>query len=677
MVTGGRGEHPRRPVPPPGSAPPPGSRLPEPPAAPLPGRPPEGEPARPGPGGDGAAGDDGVDSSQRATRAPSLDRLSRTLQRGAKISAFVLVVTQAVSFLQVLVVGRLLSPAEVGAFTAGSILVNFLTEFSEGGLKNALIQRQEDPEHPGDLDDVADTVFYATFIVGCLAAVAAYFGAHLIAAWIYDGDSEVAQVAAVTSGILALHALQNVPDGLMQRQFNFKRRLYIDPTRAVTFAGVAIVLSVLGFGIWGLVIALYASMILTTVMLWAFAGYRPGRGRASFRLWRELGRFAGPLVIHGVGFKVRELAEQALVGRFLGVSASGQYRYGRRIATLPGTAILQVASYVLFPAFARIASDPVRMRRGFLRAATALWLVSAPAGALLAAVGEPMIVVLLGEKWRGAGLAVIGMAGYGPGMALTAVGTEALKGAGASRRMNYVTAAAAVVGLGGLVVLLPLGLLGVGLAVSAEMLVSGAMCVFLALRYASVTRREALGFLVPPVIASAVAGVAIGALEHVVMHSDARPIVIGILLLVVDGLAFLAVFYAVLRAISSSSAAQVDAVLARLRSRLTKRRVASAPAVEDESEPLDYAVAVEAVRAGEAGDPDMLPLEITRAMWALDEQVTQQMWAIDDPVTRPLPMPPPQRATARFVPLRVVDRDRPPSSRPGRPMSTDRSSRGR
>jgi PST family polysaccharide transporter len=72
--------------------------------------------------------------------------LGSTLRRGAVLSAVALVIVQTVSFLQTLVIARLLSPAEIGIFAAGTVLTSFLITFSEGGLRHALIQHDGDVE---------------------------------------------------------------------------------------------------------------------------------------------------------------------------------------------------------------------------------------------------------------------------------------------------------------------------------------------------------------------------------------------------------------------------------------------------------------------------------------------------------------------------------------------------
>ena len=231
---------------------------------------------------------------------------------------------------------------------------------------------------------------------------------------IFFDNEMVGVVCAATAGTLLIHCLLNVPEALLQRRFNFKRRLIVDPTTAGTFAIVTVVMVSLGFGVWGMVIGLYASQLATLIACWWLAKWRPGKGRFVFRIWREMAGFAAPLIASRVVEDMRDVVQSSLIGRRLGEAAAGQYRYGRRIGVLPGTAIIQVASYVLFPAFARIAADASRFHDGFLRSLRALWTAVVPLAAFLVVLGPPAIVVLLGEQWAPAGLLVAGMAGLGP-----------------------------------------------------------------------------------------------------------------------------------------------------------------------------------------------------------------------------------------------------------------------
>lgn len=534
--------------------------------------------ARDGEGDDGAAREHAVAATQPAQLGadvvdPPVEPpvevapLGGTLRRGAAISGFTLVVVQMTSLVSTLLLARLLSPAEVGIYAAGTVLTGFLVMFAEGGMKGALIQR----EH--DVDDSADTVFWATAVNGAAMSVVALLASPLVA-WYFRSET-AGQIAAVTSGMLLMQALTNVPDGLLQRRFDFKRRMIVDPARSIAFGAMAVVLAVLGFGVWSLVIGNYFSMAVWLIGTWALGRWRPGRGRPSIALWRQLARFAYPLLIQSVVWQVREAGQAALVGRFLGAASLGQFRYGRRVGLVPAQAVVQVGSYVLFPAFSRLASEPERLKVAFLRSLRWLWISAAPVAALIVAVGEPSVVLLLGERWREAGLFLVGMAGYGASIALKAAAGEAIKGTGRSRLLNWASAAQLVLGLGLVLVALPFGLFGVGLAISVTEIALAVLVLGLAKSVVGFSMGELSSRLVPPLISALVALAAVGPLEHLLIEADEHgSILIGLMIIAGETMVFAAIYLAVLRFFDPYA---VRSVVDVVRRRVGRRRHRTGP----------------------------------------------------------------------------------------------------
>lgn len=491
--------------------------------------------------------------------------LGARLRRGAALSGLAVAVVQVMALVSTLLLARLLTPAEVGVYAAGTVLTGFLVMFSEGGLRAALVQRET------DVEDTADTVFWATAVAGILLSLLALASAPVIA--VVFRNELAGQIAAVTSGMLLMHALTNVPDGLMQRRFNFTGRLIVDPSRAFAFGAVAIALAASGFGVWSLVIGNYVSLAVWIVGSWLIAGWRPGRGRPSVRLWRELARFGTPLLLQSLVFQIRETAETALVGRRLGETSLGHLTYGRRLGMLPGVVVMGVGSYVLFPAFSRLARERERLKDGYLRVLTLLWFVCAPLAAMIVAFGEPAVVVLLGERWRAAGAFLVAMSGYAVGTALKASATEVIKGTGRSTLLNWTSAAQLVLGVGLVVLALPFGLLGVGLAISVTEVVVAAVLLGLARSVVGFSLRELLGRLVPPLLGSVVALAVFGPLEHLVTQSDERAVLLGLVLLVSEVLGFLAVYLAFVWLIDRS-------VIAAAAGALRRRQQPEQPAVD-------------------------------------------------------------------------------------------------
>jgi PST family polysaccharide transporter len=311
----------------------------------------------------------------------------------------------------------------------------------------------------------------------------------------------------------------------------------------------------------------YVSYLAWVVSVWLISDWRPGRGQASWAEWRRLARFGFPLVLGFVGAKGQQMIESIVVGRGLSTAALGYYRYGLRISRVPVDAIIEIVATALFPAFSRIAGDRERMRATYLRALTGVTLFSSAIAGLIIALGEPGVVVLLGEPWRGAGAAVVAMAGLGLGKGFTSVSEEAIKGNGRTGLLNWLTALEFVLGVGLLVLIIPFGLFGVGLAISITALSVGALTLFLARPVVGASYRDLQVAILPALVAAAAATAVTFVLEHMVVHSDAHAMVAGVALLVFDTLVFLFVYVDVLLVLQP---AVVLALMARVRSRLAR-----------------------------------------------------------------------------------------------------------
>ncbi|MFI5783603.1 oligosaccharide flippase family protein [Nocardia sp. NPDC051570] len=459
----------------------------------------------------------------------------------AGASAVALVFTELVSFGQTIALARLLSPAEVGMFAAGTVLTMLLTTFVEGGLRSGLVQRED------QVADAAETVFRATFANGTAMALGAFAAAPIIGMIFHNRT--VGLIAATTSGFLLIFALTNVPEALLQREFSVKRRIIVGPAVSVSFAAVSVALAACGFGVWSMVAGTYVSYAVWVVTVWWLAGWRPGQGHASFRLWRELARYGSPVVVNMLGARIQTSVEAAVVGRGLSSAALGYYRYGQRIAQIPGRFIVEVGATSLFPAFSRIAEegDRDRLEAAYLRALRLATVGAAALSGLIIALGEPAVVVVFGDRWREAGGVLVAMAGLGLGKAWMSVSEEAIKGCGRTALLNWQTAIELGLGIGLLLVLIKsFGLIGVGLATSVTTLVVAVVVSSIARSVIGISLRTFARTVAPPLPAAALALAACWCLEHRVLQADTRPTIVGIGALIVDAIVFAAVYLLVL-----------------------------------------------------------------------------------------------------------------------------------
>ncbi|SNT02382.1 polysaccharide transporter, PST family [Geodermatophilus pulveris] len=482
----------------------------------------------------------------------------------AAASAVALVIGELITLGQTVALARLLTPAQVGLFVAGGVLTTFIGNFMGGGLRSGLVHRDR------DLDDAAATVFWATLGTGVLMTLLALAVAPLIGHVFRSHTAGL--VAAAMSGGLILYSLTNVPEALLQRQFSVRRRLVVGPAVAASYAVVAVGAAALGLGVWSMVLGSYASALVWVVTLWLLCDWRPWWGRPSYRIWRELAGFGFPLVLGMIGDRAQKAVQAVATGRVLGAGDLGLLRYGERMARIPTMVLVEGGSISLFPAFTRLAADPQRFRSGYLRALRLAVAVAAGMAAMLVAVGVPLVVIVLGEEWREAGVVLVAMTGLALGKSVITVSEEAIKGSGRTRLLHWYTLTETSLSIVLLLVLIrPLGLVGVGLSISLTAVVCGVLVAALAGPVVGVSPRQALGATVPTIASSLVACAVAAPLEHLLLHSE-RMGAWGLATIALDGTVFLLVYVGALRVLAPTVFRELAVLVCVLWRRMTPSR---------------------------------------------------------------------------------------------------------
>jgi PST family polysaccharide transporter len=185
----------------------------------------------------------------------------------------------------------------------------------------------------------------------------------------------------------------------------------------------------------------------------------------------------------------------------------------------------------------------------------------APLTAMMIVLGEPAVVVILGEPWRHAGHAVAAMAGLGIGRALGIVGEEAIKGAGRTSLLNWCTATEVGVGIAlALALVGPLGLTGVALAISITTILVALIVAKLAKQVVDVPHRSVARALLPSLLAATAAALVTAYLEHAVVHANSTTGAAAIGLLALDVLIFSSAYVGALFLLAPSTMRQLAGV---------------------------------------------------------------------------------------------------------------------
>jgi PST family polysaccharide transporter len=285
---------------------------------------------------------------------------------------------------------RLLSPSDFGVIAMAWLVIGFAAMFRGFGTQAAVIQRRE------LTSALLDSLFWLNVGFGLAIAILMALLAPVIA--LAMGEPQLTKVLWLLALAFPVVSFGLVQQGLLERASRFRSVALIECCAA--FAGLAagVLAALAGWGVYSLVSQAIVAWIVVTAGLWAASTWRPA-WRCSLALIREIAGFSGNLVgFHIFNYFTRNM-DTVLIGRFLGATELGYYNMAYRLMIWPLQNIGWVAGRAFFPALSRLQDDKPRLRQAYVRAAAAVFLITAPLTLGLLVLREPFVLALMGERW--------------------------------------------------------------------------------------------------------------------------------------------------------------------------------------------------------------------------------------------------------------------------------------
>jgi O-antigen/teichoic acid export membrane protein len=297
---------------------------------------------------------------------------------------------QAVAFIVLLFLSRLIEPKAFGLVAYASVFITFIKIFTDQGFGDAIVQRIDINEK------VLDTAFWTNALIGGLLSVGCAAGSGLIAELF--NQPQLAPILTWLSPVFFLSGLVSTQEAILRRDLLFKK-LAIRSLIATTAGGViGIIMAFAGFGVWALVAQNLTNALVGLVVLWSVSHWRP-RLHFSKQYFKQLFSFGSNIIgINFLNFLNRN-SDDFLIGYFLGPTALGYYTIAYKLLTTMVSTFTGVTNVVAFPAFSRIQKDIDQTRSAFYKVTHFTSLVSFPAFLGLAVVAPILTVVLYGSQW--------------------------------------------------------------------------------------------------------------------------------------------------------------------------------------------------------------------------------------------------------------------------------------
>lgn len=418
---------------------------------------------------------------------------------------------QAAQLLTMVVLARLLTPADFGLAAMASVVVGFITLFKDLGTSAAVIQSRETTE------ELLSSVFWANVAFGVLSTIVIASAAPVAARYFHE--PRVTALLRILSLSFAIASCSILQKALFERNLMFRATARAEVAGVIAGAVVGITQALRGAGVWALVAQSLASVSVSSALLWHLSSWRP---KLLFH-WAEIKQVSG-YSLNLTGFTIANYftrnADYLLIGRFLGSTQLGIYTLAYRVMLYPLQSISAVVSRVMFPACSQLADQDARFRAAYLRTVAMIALATFPMMLGIDSVARPLVLTIFGAKWAAAIPLIAILTPVGLLQSIMATVGTIYQAKGRTRTLFAWGVGSSLLMVTGFLVGLRWGVVGVAKSYAIVMLVLVVPCFVIPFRFIELKLKACAVVLVRPLVASLMMATVIAAVNAMLKHSD-------------------------------------------------------------------------------------------------------------------------------------------------------------
>lgn len=335
--------------------------------------------------------------------APAGNDVAGRIRHGLMWSTANNLLLRVATLLLGMVLARLIAPEQFGVFAVALTVQSILMTLADLGLGAELI-RCEDPERRAPT--VATISLCSGVVLALLMTVSAGWVAALMRA------PEATPVIIVLSWTLVLSGGSVVPYARLQREFEQRKLFACSAADFAVYTTLTIALVEAGLGPMALAYGRVGAQLASSTLQFVFTRTRP-----RFGFDRSIVRGAVGFGLPVAGANLLSWAllniDNVAIARVAGAVSLGLYVLAFNMSTWPMSAIGQAVRAVSLPGFSHAKRMNAQGDRGLLTALSLTWAAALPVGVMLAALSQPLVVLLYGERWRASAtvLAALGIFG--------------------------------------------------------------------------------------------------------------------------------------------------------------------------------------------------------------------------------------------------------------------------
>ena len=299
---------------------------------------------------------------------------------------------QVIRILTQIILARLLWPEAFGLVALVMAFVSVANYLIENGLTLFIIRKQELNEND------AYSLFIANMIFASSIVILFILGSGLIASYLKEPSTQLLLI--VSSSAILFNAFGSVHKALLTRDLQFRGQTIIMLVSAIVSGFIAVVVSILSFGVWSLVIYNVSYQFIQTVLLVRLYSFNY-RGKLDRIFLKEAIIYSWKLMLSGLIHTVYENIFNIIMGSLFSISALGYYSNALKIRDVAAQTLTDAIQKVSFPILSKLQDNKDSMVEASRRILKLSIFIIYPILFGLAATSESIVKVVFNEQWLG------------------------------------------------------------------------------------------------------------------------------------------------------------------------------------------------------------------------------------------------------------------------------------
>jgi O-antigen/teichoic acid export membrane protein len=297
---------------------------------------------------------------------------------------------KGLSFFAMILLARWIGPTDFGLIGMIAIFIAIGKTLTDSGMSNSLIRTK----------NAEESDYSTVFFVNLSMSILAYFGIYFLSPLIADffGHNILIKLIRIYCLVFFITAFSAVHLTILNKEMKFKQITKINFLPNIIGAAIGLYLGYNGFGVWSIIWMSIVTEIIRSILLIMFSKWQPkfifSRSKLKFHF-----NFGYKLMLSGLLDTVFKNIYNLLIGKYFSAQTLGFYERSKQFCEYPSSTLTGILGKVTYPMLSKVQDDTIRLENIYRKLIRVSFFIIAPLMLGLAAIGEPLFLLLLGKDW--------------------------------------------------------------------------------------------------------------------------------------------------------------------------------------------------------------------------------------------------------------------------------------